>query len=817
MISSPSAAFTTEEAKLRGAAPIALFSFLPFYHGAGIDGGGTFLESSYVAPDKILATYEGFASGYWISEIMSANLGRYPSPAVLSLDYNTPGYTMTFYWRSAPTSARVSASSWTALAPGDTVQVYAYYQWKVAWAGYRCWAQDPGDAEDDFTAWAEDDPGSGYDSYAADTEHEFDSQAYIQAVLWTGEYPVAKGDVVDAGNLIQEVSKDFTGLVAGTHTLVLNNRHGFFSPLKSSFIFAGEDWFRRQVRIDFGYVKPGSHGQVTDTITLYLGEIRRWGPVQRGTRQAHTVEIYSKDFISQLLEKPIGLIDSDGNKQVLIYGERLAKADKINGKALVPPLRTANFEKNNFNELDSSVSSGGGAISIISSSPLAGSYSMRSTITGASQSAYGTISLPTNSAELFAKFKVRFQTVPGAPADLNYDFLQIKNSAGTIHLRLQVTSTGKVKATYQGGSQETDMAVASYEGIRADMAVWVKCATAGSIYLWINGDQALSIDDIDLSAFTVKTILLGGITGGSAESWTIDFDDIEVGDKYHDQAYQVPGYPFTEIKTVYVDEAARSSNLEKFPTLGAVNFTDSANKVSGEVMARVVKNTTTHAVDQIEAVLIEAGLSAYINAASFAAAKAAVPDDLVGSYFDGGSYADALLAINERCLYFLFVDHGEIFIIPYDGTPPASAVLAFTNQELREFTQVIDSDETQQGVNVKWGWQDHNPDLVYQAGTPSDQGAEIDLTWGAPVATEQPAMAQSKADLLFKRLDKGQEIGDPVRGTHRMARLELLDNVSVYDPHLLDAARYYSVARKEMALGRPAEINLRLLRFLGES
>ena len=837
--------FEEQEARLTGATPIALFTILPFYHKTGVAAAsGTFLETSYSDPDKILADYHGFAEGYWYSPVMTAGLGRYPSPAVVGMDYNTPGYTMTLKWRSAMTPALLAAASWQTVGLGDPVQVYAYYQWGVWWAGYRCWAQDPGDPEDNYTAWAQPTGTSDqYDSYAGDTVHPFDSQAYIYLALLTGEFPVPPGDVESAGQVTSESPFDFSEIIAGDHTLILSNRHRDaqgqpaprYSPHRDSFIFAGEtDWFRRQLRIDFGYVRPGTGGKVFDTFLLYLGQIRQWGPLPRaadeeGQLQPHTVEIYSKDWIAQALEKRVGLPDDAGNPQPLIYGEVLAEATEISGRGLGDPLKSAGFEKGSLDELDGTATSGGGVVSLNSTTPLSGIYSLRCAVSGASQQAYGVLALPLPADEYFLQMKWRFTAMPGSPANDNLTAFKFRDASGGTLVRFYVNDSGKLVAVMADDvtEKETDWSIATHDGIRADLSLWIKCGAPGTanVSLWVSGDQVLDWSDIDLTGLQVKDLVFGLVQGAAAESWTVDIDDLRLWNSYLDNAYQVFGGPFTEIKTVYVDKMVYSkSTLAKYPGDGVVAFSEMTadvppkrQKVSGSVMLRVVKNNLTHPVDIIEELLTEAGLDEYTDAASFASAKAATPDDLVGCCFEDSNLAEALTEIASRCLYNLYVDHGEIKIEPYQGTPPAAAELALDGAELRHIEPLTDMEDSRAGVMVKWGWFDRNPDLSYVAGDRSGgEAEEIDLTLDSPVATESEVMAKQKADALLKRLQYGKEILDPVRLSLRGARLELGDGVEISDSYLLESARIYEVFQKIVNLEPPYETSLRLARFLGE-
>jgi hypothetical protein len=527
--------------------------------------------------------------------------------------------------------------------------------------------------------------------------------------------------------------------------------------------------------------------------------------------------------VAEALKRKIALPDSEGNPQPLFHGEYLAKAEEVSGKPLETPRRIIGFEGGNFEELDHTVSSGGGALSINSASPLTGSYSLRALINDASQSAYGQITLTVAQNEFFARFPWRWATMPGSPANDNLTCWQVLNAADGEIARFFVGDTGKLNVYAAGTSQETDWSIATHEGIRADVGLWVKTGNPGNISLWVGGDQVLEWKDVDLSGMQVKSFIFGLVQGAVAESWTVDIDNIRVYYSYLPNAFQVSGFPFTEIKSVYVDKQVyTAADMTKLPEVGAVSFAKvddegKPEKVSGEVMLRLVKDTISHPADVIESILAQIGMDSYIDAVTFTAAKAARPDDQIGVRLEEITAGEAIIEITSRCLYNFWVDQGVIKIKAYDGSPPASAVLSLNANELREIEPVWDMEEARNGVTVKWGWYDRNPDLFYAAGDISTgESEELDLTWNSPVASESETMAKILADLLLKRLQYGQEVMDSVKSSWRSLRVELGDGVEVEEGLLYDAALIYETVQKVVSLGPPYAVDLRLARFLGE-
>jgi len=1117
------------EALVTGAAPAVRASILPYFWPTGVNADGSFTSCIYVGPDRIQADYEGFTGGEWISPVLTANLQVPTSPAVVTWDYNTPGFDSLLYYRGANDTTALAASAWTLVNQGDTIQIFPFYQFKLTLEGYRAWAEDSstGDRElnltlfvalvnestdldnfdwdfeqdfdldqfielinalpesilewdlpldvlgDDFTAWAVDTAGvEAEEGYASDANVPGDSLTYIEALALLGQFTVVQ-DIEWAGSVSLEAPKDFSDLVAGSHSgLLLNNRQkdgaGLpaprYSPDKSSFLFADEDdWYGKQLKMELGWRRraswgttgfwkflenlldssgegheltwqgggspayttgllpgttavvldgahyasaanhadfnpgtgtlsievvvefdelPASNGVLvgkrdatskgylfywgvdcirvaliedliskyysgyfvspamqtgvkyyfvvtwdssddlrvylngspialtydqgskqslnldtttpfcvgglntgssevyqldgkidlvrfhkgraltaaeiaanyagflvgmpyevglssdyTEFLTLFLGKITKWGPVTRALESPNNVEIYAKDFITDCLQKRICLPAADGSPAPLTFGEFLCQGEAISGWSPAPLIRSAYFEANDYSELDGTVESGGGAVSLITPG-LTGTRAFRAATTGANQAAYGLFHIDNNS-EIFVTGNMRFSAIPGAIVDYNLTIFQI---IGSTNFNIFVDHTGAIYGS-QGG--QTKFNILAYQDVPLPFAMWLAPTNPGYAKFWINGEEVINASRGNFSGFLPTEFRFGAQTGATAETWTLDFDDIEIRYKYYNEAFQVSGGPFTEIGPVYVNNIAQpdsqvigayTQTLTRFPQYGLVTIAsnDPEFKPPSDVLIRVVENAGgRHALYIIEALLAAAGVTAYVDATALAAAYAAVPDDIIHARFEGGEadkqglkdfaslglpIADALKEVCSRCLYWIFVDAGVIKIVPYLGTPPSGPVLALTGSNMREAGQIIDMDSLNAFVTGIYGWYARNSSLFYTAGdtTAGGQGTGLDFSWDGPVACESLPVVKAKVDLLLKFLS-AQDRVDPVSLNLAGARLELMDPVSLADDLLNDAAQNYWITRKEVNLDPGSQgTSLQLMRFLGE-
>lgn len=843
MITSPSADFTIQEALNLGARPWARFIISPFYHPNGVDGEGNFSHTAFVSPDRIQADYEGFASGYWQSEAIHSKCGLFPTAAVITWDYNSPAFTMIFAWRTAATLSALNAASWTTLTNGITIQIQQFYQFKLTLAGKRCWARYGSNPITDFTAYAMAGEPDELVSYATFAHVPGEVQTYIENLQLLGEFPVADEDVEKAGTITVEAPKDFSDLVAGSHDgLSLNNRHlddegnyaPLFTPGKSSFVFGNEldslgrpAWFSKELEIQFGYILPD---ETFTGFTAWRGKIIKWGPPRHaadasGRLQAHTCDIYARDWISDLFKTKLALAAADGSPQPLTAGEFLCKAETVSGWSPASILRSAYFESNNYNEFDHLVTAGGGAVSLITPG-LTGSYAFRAQSSGANQSAYGKISLA-SAGEVHIKGNLRFYAVPETFAAGNLTFLQLQNAAGTPYVSMTIDAEGMIYESHAGQGRFN---ISAYTGVVLPFILW----TDGSnLKFWLNGDEVLTWRG---TLTTIQHILFGILTGATAENWSIDFDDLEIRPKYYDGALRVTGAPFAGIGPVYIDNIAQpdsktaggfTQTLTRYPTWGMVQFESTdPNFKPGDVLMRVIQDAGgIHAVDYLQTLLGLAGVTDLINTASFTAVKTAKPLDII--HFRKGDkdpfpVSDAIKEICSRCLYWLVVDHGEIKLFAYDGDPPSGPVLTLTESHISGLEAITDMDAIMAYVSAKYGWYDRDSGLSYTAGDiNAGDGQDLDYTWfNSPVVSENYEMVKLNADLLLKFLG-AQERWDPVSISLKGARLELFDVVAINNPAVKDAVTNTRLIRKEIILeagNSPLErVSLQLYRFLGES
>ena len=727
--------------------------------------------------------------------------------------------------------------------------------------------------EDDFTAYAEDTPNEDeFQGYAAPVNVPGDVLTYIEALVLLGEYTIVR-DIETAGTVSMEAPKDFSDLVAGSHSgLTLSNRQEIvmsavvdgdlaytripapkYSPNKSAFFLADQDWHDNlMLRIDLGWSTgewfksgfmqtPWMQAGFTDFVTLFLGKVKKWGPVQRSLGQPTTVEVYAEDFIADCLKKLICLPAADGTPQPQTFGEFLVQAEPISGWSPDPPQRVAYFEQGNYTELDNVVEAGGGEVSIITPG-LTGINAFQAKTTGANQSAYGVMSL-SSPGEMFFTGSIRFVDAPLSPVAYNVKIMQIIDAYETAQVTVTVDNTGSIFAMTTQGKWN----ILGFIGTPIPFAFWANPAE-GKFKLWLGGDAVLDhhADPFETPPLQIR---FGASTGATAENWTIVFDDLELRPKYYQNAFQVTGGPFKSIGPVYVDDVfqpdtlvvdAYTQTVTRYPQYGMVHFTstDPSFNLSGTVMVRVVEKAGgRHALDVISTLLAAAGLTDYINAPALAAAYIACPDDIINVRFEGGarekskfalrdpksvgiSIADCLKDICSRMLYWFFIDAGSIKIVPYTGIPPADPVLYLTASNKWENSQVIDLIQINAFVSAIYGWYGRNPGLFYVKGSQAAgvQGTSLDYSWDSPVAIEILDLIKKKVDLTYKFLS-AQESIDPVTTNLLGARLELItDTVSLEDELLSDAPINYMVISKEVGLDLGSRTTtLKLMRILGET
>ena len=264
-------------------------------------------------------------------------------------------------------------------------------------------------------------------------------------------------------------------------------------------------------------------------------------------------------------------------------------------------------------------------------------------------------------------------------------------------------------------------------------------------------------------------------------------------------------------------------DLTKIPAQGLVVFGDLANPPSGSVFLMLNKDTNTHPVDAIEAILTAGGRDDLIDLASFAAAKAARPNDSIGCYFESMTMADAVLAISKLALLNVIISGGKVKLLPYDGSAPPSYDWV-VNQSVCAGLSASDDSETQKNkVNTKWGQYDTNSRLFYAAQDAASIAKlgpfeeELDFSWGNEVGSDNGDMARDRADCLLNRL-KGSLVlyEDLTALAWKFIRTEIGDTAQVNIPYY-GSPEIFRVVGKDITMTPPYEIKLSLALYPGES
>lgn len=865
MIPSPNAYFTAQEARKRGAEPVFTFVITPHYFLNGVAAGsGTFTDMTFVSPDRLQVDSDA-ATASWVSPALQATVEDYPTTVEITFTVNYPGYTVVVEYRTATSSAGLSAASYAAVDSGDEISLYEFYQWKVTWTAYRSQAVDVVGDANSLTAYAIDSEPDDYVSYASDSV-DGDNAAYIEDVNLAGEFTLARDDVLDNGEVSLDCSSSFGELVAGEHTLVLTNKDHKYSQHHDNFIFAGETQdYQKDLIVRMGYRRPGT--SIIDSFTLYRGTIMKWGPVslavdKKGKLQPLIATVYTRDIISYLLKRRIGRPASNGDPQPLIYGTYLAEAEELADQALNDPVLSADFEEGTPDDLTSTTTAGSGTVTISADDPYEGDYQCRFNVETDSDKAWGELSSVAAFQGLLATVWLKFSAMPAEPGDKNLVFMRLLFAGGAT-ADFYVDNDFRVWMYFGGGYFETEWYLNQNDDTWVRVSLGLYAASDGILKMWVNGDEVLTYDGdwsgypgVGLRVGLDKTIRPLGTSGG----WQLDTDNWELTSGWEPQVYKIFGGPFTQIGTVYQDAAvmvakpvSRSfttpytatswwgyrpgpGNWTTYNFTGAVpssaaTFTkDLVNgaiifaypqEVGGTVLARVTANDLTHPVDIIEALLTEAGVESYIDSTSFAAAKAALPDDSLACRFEDVSVTDAIKEICDKCLLHCVVDAGEVKLLPYSGAAPTSADLVVDKSMLSSIETTVDHSEMWDRVAVRWGWHDRNKRLRYEADYPEapaelrDIEQEIDLTWGQMVATENAGMAKEKADRLLTRHKLQQEVVE-ASGVLSLARLELGDVVEL-DSAFYGDPWYYRVYGKRLSMSPPYGVDLVLMRHLGEA
>jgi hypothetical protein len=214
------------------------------------------------------------------------------------------------------------------------------------------------------------------------------------------------------------------------------------------------------------------------------------------------------------------------------------------------------------------------------------------------------------------------------------------------------------------------LGVDDYSG-NEDLNIRVKAESTGEIgtatFKWsLDGGQTwektgILSQNITLPVTLTNRIKVYWIAGTGNDLVANDYWDFTISAQVY--KYVIPGFPFSSIPSVYNNAVEIFIGFTCSPTTGEILLTGS----SGRLRARTIKDELTHPVDVIEDILTEVGLSTYINALSFAAAKEITLPYNIGTRFENVTAAKAIQLITQACLFFFWIDADEIYLYAYTG------------------------------------------------------------------------------------------------------------------------------------------------------
>jgi hypothetical protein len=814
-----SAAFLALEAAAQGglAIPIYLAAISPWLLPTGV-ADGTFTDCVYVAPEKIQVNGDTLTA-VWESDDLESDFEYYPRSWPVTWTPELTGYYISAaQYKTADSQAALAAAAYQTMGPGDTLSLYRWYKLKVTFTGYNSLATDSGTPDRQAQA---SDSGTGL-GVAIDGTGE---ASYVDLLRLTGDHLVKKANIESCGEITLQEPRDFEDLVSGDHTLRVMDPDGLYNPDSTDFIYYGQDWYGRTIKVLFGYQTPGT-GQVEFlTDPLFEGKVINWSVTEPSENGVPRAEIYARDWMAELLKTPLGKPDSDGNPAPVLHGTVLKEAQRAYDIYPAAPAGQQNFEKGSLKNIPYE-ELGGGSVTLNSATPMFGSYSCVTAVDGANQTArLRFFPAYPSSSEFLIRGGLRINSMPDPPGD---KLTTIMSLAGD-NFKVAVDADTRLHVYYAAAWHETDTYIGAYVGVRIRFALGLLAANPGYFRFMWQGDEILGESE-DLSSLTAATAgaWLGPVTGGTAEIWEIEWDNEEHWPNFAPLLYRIPGYPFLAMETVYQDglkintsipRASRVASAEYLTNMnyGTIEFpwADwSANPPRESIMARVKKDEIVHPVDDCQSLINLLGLGSRVNAASFAAAKAEFPNDRVGCDFEDTTYGAALRALVSSCLLFLAMDRGQFFCRAYTGDPPTGPVLDLTETLVKgaeDESWPFTMDEIIAKVTAKWGWE-RNSDLYYeavdadiQAQVGEERQEDLDLTWGQPVASDTD-LARQKADIWLKRL-KGCLQTVECTAFLKAMRLELGDVVSRRGIN-------YRIGRKQLDGG--SGVGLTLERYAGE-
>jgi|GEM_PF-839365 len=221
-----------------------------------------------------------------------------------------------------------------------------------------------------------------------------------------------------------------------------------------------------------------------------------------------------------------------------------------------------------------------------------------------------------------------------------------------------------------GSATLSVVAEAAYSGL-ADATYLVEIETTGEI-----GDATFRWSKDEGRTWVASGLVTAGITAPVELEDNLEIywsgglgADLVAGDRWQLAVstwrfhYVFPGSPFEAITAVSVNGQENRPGVSVGLESGAIEVPGS----SGEVTARVVKDSRTHPVDIIQDILTEVGVAAYIDLESFALARSDTLGYAIGACFENLSAGQAILQITQNCLFDFWVDCGIIRLRAYTG------------------------------------------------------------------------------------------------------------------------------------------------------
>lgn len=688
----------------------------------------------------------------------------------------------------------------------------------------------------------------------------------FEILVSLGDYAISPNEVIEVGELTLECSLSLGEIKAPSVTVTLDNASGKYSPRRNTFLFPDGIWFHQEITLSLAYYRPYSESlHDEDQVLLFRGLVVGWNnPGERDAGSQSPIAprvavITAMGLTGALLERLVGRPNDDGTPNPLIYGSVIKEGVDLRDDILWPPDKNWGAETGDTSECDAVVTAGAGTFAASTTEKYLGDYSFKAEITGggASDEAYAW-AYCTGAAVTTVMASVRLNLASAASFPNRVPFLLgFRNSGGTDVVNIAATTTGQVQLYVYGlpALINCDLDLNDILGIWVKLSLGLDLSVPGTVRLYLNGDVVGQADSN--YAFTVDRAFLGFKKGtATATAWVGYYDDFKLDEPYYPLGYYLPGYPFTSINQAYRDGVVIPRKLPQYyynregragfqqpwvkavfgrfvsdelytadPDYGLVAFADVSDPPGGTVLIGATKNTTTHPADVIQGIATEVALDDHINAASFAAAKVANPDDIIGGHFEDLEAAGAIGEVCEKFMYNFYEDFGELYLQAYEAVPPLGSVLTLrpsltVPRGYVAFGLNQDPSRLVSIVSAAWGWYQRDNtlfareiDAVTQAAI-DDVDHELSYEFSEAVSADDQDMVAAKLARLIKRLGRPVEICT-VTGPLAWARLALYDEVEVVNTDEFDQPRVFHLFSKTYDFtGRT--MTLTLARFLGE-